>query len=299
VDVSRRAQTQADDFLSGAGATRVPAFGDGIPAVAKRSRKTPRFKGGHSNKKSVGEPTRTTDGTRGSRIASSASGLGHPTTWRPPKTRSLPDTVARLAAGLARGARNAGFPSHYRTIRAGDFTGSQAFDIVARTSTGITTWGLRPYRFGGHHWVKLSTGPTLTGPVWDESSHYDTIRLGDIIGHGPQALIIRGVFGVRTFTWQHGTFQRPTPYGHFPAFPDSETRAYAEVSRLLLGREGDFRKLTYGSPTEAITEATLGDYRARLAERCTPVGANSDPVAEGVEVQHVRARLPARCERHC
>jgi hypothetical protein len=187
-------------------------------------------------------------------------------------------------------ARGFDSPSHYRTIRAGDFTGSQAFDIVARTSTGITTWGLRPYRFGGHHWVKLSTGPTLTGPVWDESSHYDTIRLGDIIGHGPQALIVRGVFGVRTFTWQHGTFQRPTPYGHFPAFPDSETRAYAEVSRLLLGREGDFRKLTYGSPTEAITEATLGDYRARLAERCTPVGANS---AAGGPPRYIDCRPPA------
>ena len=34
-------------------------------------------------------------------------------------------------------------PSQYRTIQAGDVTGSRSFDIVARTSTGITTWQLR------------------------------------------------------------------------------------------------------------------------------------------------------------
>jgi len=161
-------------------------------------------------------------------------------------------------------------PSRYRTIRVGDVTGSGAFDIVARTSTGITTWGLRRNR--QDTWAKLSTGPALTGPVWDNPSHYDTIRLGDITGHG-RALVARGVFGVRTFTWHDGAFGRPQRYGHFPAFPESETRAYAEVSRLLLGREGDFRKLTYASPNEAITEATLNDYRNRLAERCTPVTA--------------------------
>ena len=164
-------------------------------------------------------------------------------------------------------------PSRYRTIRAGDVTGIRAFDIVARTSSGITTWGLRQSPSGADHWAKLSDGPALTGPVWDQASHYDTIGLGDITGGGRSALIARGVFGVRTFTWQHSAFKRPQAYGHFPAFPDSETRAYAEVSRLLLGREGDFRKLTYASPSEAITEATLNDYRTRLAERCTPLAA--------------------------
>lgn len=64
---------------------------------------------------------------------------------------------------------------------------------MARTSTGITTWELRH-----GEWVKLSTGPALRGPVWDDPSHYDTIRLGDITGDGRSALIARGVFGVRT-----------------------------------------------------------------------------------------------------
>jgi hypothetical protein len=166
-------------------------------------------------------------------------------------------------------------PNQYRTIRVGDVAGGGAFafDIVARTSTGITTWGLRKDNVHPYFWVKLSTGPALTGPVWDQASHYDTIRLGDITGDGRAALVARGVFGVRTFTWHGGAFGRPQPYAHFPAFTGSETRAYAEVSRLLLGREGDFRKLTYASPSEAITEATLNDYRARLAERCTPLVA--------------------------
>jgi hypothetical protein len=189
---------------------------------------------------------------------------------KPPKVGLLATAPPLHALSDANGFDR---PSQYRAIWAGDITGSGKLDVVARTSTGITTWELRKTESGAEHWVKLSDGPALTGPVWDDPSHYDTIRLGDITGHGPEALVARGVFGVRTFTWRDGAFRRPLPYGHFPAFSGAEAPAYAEVSRLLLGREGDFRKLTYASPNEAITEATLNDYRARLAERCTPLAA--------------------------
>jgi hypothetical protein len=181
-------------------------------------------------------------------------------------------------------------PSQYRTIRAGSITGGGSLDVLARTSTGITMWGLRQTESGAEHWVKLSTGPGLAGPVWDQASHYDTIRLGDITGHGPEALVARGVFGVRTFTWRDGAFRRPLPYGDFPAFSGADAAAYAEVTRLLLGREGDFRRLTYASPNEAITEATLNDYRARLAERCTPLAAKR---AAGGPPQYADCRPPA------
>ena len=154
----------------------------------------------------------------------------------------------------------------YRTIRVGEVTGDGALDVVARTAAGITVWELR-----AGSWVRLSTGPALTGPVWENRSHYDTIGLGDITGNGRAALVARGVFGIRTFTWHNGSFRRPLLYGDFPPFAGDEATAYEEVSRLLLGRDGDFRKLTYASPHEAITEATLNDYRARLAERCTPL----------------------------
>jgi hypothetical protein len=160
-------------------------------------------------------------------------------------------------------------PSQYRTIRAGDVTGHGRLDVVARTATGIAVWELKDGA-----WRRLSSGPALTGSVWeDHASHFDTIRLGDITGHGNAALVARGVFGIRTFTWHDGAYRRPHPYGHFAAFEGSEAAAYAEVARLLLGREGSFRTLTYASPHEAITEATLNDYRARLAERCVPLAA--------------------------
>ena len=171
-------------------------------------------------------------------------------------------------------------PSHYRTIRTGDVTGAGAFDVLARTKTGITMWGLRQTKSGTDHWAKLSDGPALTGPVWDQANHYDTISVGDISGHGRAALVARGVFGMRTFSWHGAAFGRPHRYGEFPAFAGDEASAYAEVSRLLLGREGDFRKLTYASPNEAITEAALNDYRSRLAERCTPLAAKRKPAAK-------------------
>ena len=160
-------------------------------------------------------------------------------------------------------------PSRYRTILAGDVTGRGELDVVARTAEGIAVWERRD-----GSWARLpASGPALTGPVWEDPSHYDKIRLGEVTGDGRAALLARGVFGVRTFIWHHGAFGRPQPYGHFPGFAGSEAGAYAEVARLLLGRADDFRRLTYASPHEAITEATLNDYRARLAERCTPLAA--------------------------
>jgi hypothetical protein len=171
-------------------------------------------------------------------------------------------------------------PSQYRTIRTGDITGAGAFNVVARTRTGIEMWGLVRL-FGVYLWAKLSDGPALTGPVWDQASHYDTIGVGDISGHGRAALIARGVFGVRTFSWHGGAFGRPHRYGEFPAFAGhAEANAYAEVSRLLLGHGGDFRKLTYASPNHGITEGELNDYRSRLAERCTPLAAKRKPAAK-------------------
>ena len=191
-------------------------------------------------------------------------------------------TWARPVNALGDLTDRAGFdsPSQYRTIRTGEVTSAGAFDVVARTRTGITTWGLRRDPQFGYDFTKLSDGPALTGPAWDDPSHYDTIGLGDITGHGTEALVVRGVFGIRTFVWHGGAFGRPHRYGEFPAFPDTETRAYAEVSQLLLHRVGDFRKLTYASPNEAITEGELNDYRSRLAERCTPLAAKRKPAAK-------------------
>jgi hypothetical protein len=183
----------------------------------------------------------------------------------------------------------AGFdkPSQYRTIRTGDLTGHHALDVVARTRAGITAWELN---YAQLKWVKLSTGPNLTGPVWDDPSHYETIRLGDITGDGRAALVVRGVFGIRTFAWQDGAFRRPRPYGDFPAFTGNDTAAYAEVSKLLLGHAGDFRKETYASPQQAITEATLNDYRNRLAERCTPAFAT---IVLGAPPRYTDCKPPA------
>jgi hypothetical protein len=111
VDVSRRApRRRADDFVAGLARRECLRLATASLPSPNAAGRPPRFKGGHSNKKSLGEPTRTTTPRRGSRMASSASGLGHPTTWRPPKTRSLQDTVARLAADSARGSRDGVFP---------------------------------------------------------------------------------------------------------------------------------------------------------------------------------------------
>jgi hypothetical protein len=162
-------------------------------------------------------------------------------------------------------------PSQYRTIRTGVLTQYGSFDVVARTAAGIVAWTLDIPTL---RWTKLSTGPTLTGPLWEDPSHYDTIRLADIRGTGRSALVVRGVYGVRTFVWEDGSFRRPRPYGDFPGFHGKEAAAYAEVANLLLGHAGNFRKETYASPTGEITEATLLGYERRLSERCTPVSAS-------------------------
>ena len=102
--------------------------------------------------------------------------------------------------------------------------------------------------------------------------------------------------GERELEVTRGTaFARPHRYGEFPAFAGhDEASAYAEVSRLVLGREGDFRKLTYASPNQGITEGALNDYRSRLAERCTPLAAKRKPAAKHKPAAKRRVGGPPR-----
>ena len=55
--------------------------------------------------------------------------------------------------------------------------------------------------------------------------------------------------------------------------PSRATRPSASTAlgRFLLGRTADFRKETYASPNNSITEAALDRYHGFLTERCTPV----------------------------
>ena len=147
-------------------------------------------------------------------------------------------------------------PSHYRTIRTGDVTGAGAFDVLARTKTGITMWGLRQTKSGTDHWAKLSDGPALTGPVWDQASHYDTIGVGDISGHGRAALVARGVFGVRTFSWHGTAFGRPHRYGEFPAFAGERSDCLREGLTTGLGPRGRLSQAH-------LREPEPGDHRER------------------------------------
>src|SRR5262249_22535198 len=118
---------------------------------------------------------------------------------------------------------------------------------------------------------------------WAKPAHYETIHTGDVDGDGSAELLARGVFGMRTFTWDPNanTFQRPRPYGDYPAFTsDAEKKAYSALGELLLGRAADFRLATYASPSETISEATLLSYRTRLAERCQPVALRAGGLPE-------------------
>jgi hypothetical protein len=166
-------------------------------------------------------------------------------------------------------------PEYYETIRVASLDGGKQAMVLARSRDGIQVW-----RLSGGTWTQLAkNAPQLVDDPWAQPQHYRTIRTGDIDGSGRSALLARGVYGMRTFTWnqQTGSFERPVPYAQFPAFTgDDQAAAYTALGKFLLGRDTDFRKATYANPSESITEATLDRYRTQLSDRCTPLSAAVD-----------------------
>jgi hypothetical protein len=190
-----------------------------------------------------------------------------------------PNGWSAVGPALANLSDASGFdqPQYYRTIQTADLGGNGGADLIARTGAGISV-----YEWNGatRAWTTLSSNAlALSDPVWARPEYYDTIHTGDLTGKGPADLIARGPFGIRTFQWDatKKAFVRPLPYGDFPAFTGDEATAYAALGQFLLGRTADFRKETYASPSNAITEATLDRYRSLLAERCTPLVAAQGP----------------------
>ena len=163
--------------------------------------------------------------------------------------------------------------SRYATMDAADLDGAGPEEVLARAADGISVW--RRSAPGGA-WTRLSAAsPALADDPWSKAQHYETIQTVEADATAGEELIGRGPYGVRTFAYatEPAGFTRPQPFGEFPAFAGEEAKAYAALGRLLLNRDTDFRKATYASPAESITEGTLDRYRTQLAERCDVVAA--------------------------
>jgi hypothetical protein len=169
---------------------------------------------------------------------------------------------------------NAGWnkPQYYKTIQTADLAGNEKAELLARGGKGIAVYQWKGPTGG---WSELSDHAlALADPLWEKPQYYETIHTGDITGDGQAELIARGPYGIRTFRWDPAkrAFVRPLPYGDFPRFSGAQQDAYRALGRFLLGRPvDDFRKETYATPSNSITEATLDRYRSLLAERCEPV----------------------------
>ena len=171
-------------------------------------------------------------------------------------------------------------PQYYKTIQTADLAGNGKAELLARNGKGIIVYQWKGPKDG---WIALSDHAlALSDPLWEKPQYYETIHTGDITGDGHAELIARGPYGVRTFAWDAAkrAFVRPLPYGDFPSFSGAEQAAYRALGQFLLGRPvDDFRKETYATPSNSITEATLDRYRSLLTERCEPAvfGSGSGP----------------------
>ena len=198
-------------------------------------------------------------------IARGRAGV-HTYTWEQAGWRQLGPTLTALSD-------QAGFnqAQYYWTIRGADLNGDGKDELLALNANGMAVYQWNGPQSG---WTQLSANaalavrPSVVEPL---------VLLHDPDGRGDRErralLLARGPFGVRTFSWDPAsrTFVRPMPYGTFPPFSGDEAVAYTALGRFLLGRTADFRKETYASPNNSITEAALDRYRGLLTERCTPV----------------------------
>ena len=113
---------------------------------------------------------------------------------------------------------------YYATIQPADINGDGADELLIRSAKGIDTW----------HWVGTEWGglgsatPALSDDNWANAQNFMTIQNGDIDGDGADELVARGLYGVRTWSWNELTanaWDHPTAYGFTPFTGDQSTAA--------------------------------------------------------------------------
>lgn len=146
---------------------------------------------------------------------------------------------------------------YYSTIQSGDFNGDGKAELLARSSTAIES-----HSWGGSDWTTIETNdPALSDDHWKDAGNYSTIQMGDVDGDGDDDLVARGLYGVRTWSFNAVTenaWDNPVAYGFTP-FTGDQLTAYDYVNSFLTLAVGETLRGQYATDAN-----TLSSYQTCL-----------------------------------
>lgn len=149
-------------------------------------------------------------------------------------------------------------PGYYLTIQSADIDGEKGDELLIRNGSGMLAYKWDPTSKVLDRIV--SDNPKLTDDYWADGDNYLTIQTGDVDGDGAADLIARGVYGIRTWSYNKGTkaWDYPAKYG-FDVFTGEEATAYDYINSYLTLAAGLTIRGQYTTDT-----TTLKNYQTCL-----------------------------------
>ncbi|HNP59272.1 MAG TPA: VCBS repeat-containing protein [Nitrospirales bacterium] len=124
-------------------------------------------------------------------------------------------------------------PGYYLTIQSADIDGEKGDELLIRNASGMLAYKWNPTSKLLDRIV--SDNPKLADDYWADGDNYLTIQTGDVDGDGAADLIARGVYGIRTWSYNKVTakaWDYPAKYG-LKVFTGDETIAYDYINSYL------------------------------------------------------------------
>ena len=138
-----------------------------------------------------------------------------------------------------------------RQSRLATFNGDGAAELLARSSTAVDS-----YAWNGTGWTSIeTTAPKLSDKHWKDAGNYSTIQMGDIDGDGDDDLVARGLYGVRTWSFNQQTandWDSPVAYGFTP-FTGDQLAAYGYINRFLKLADGETLRGQYATDANNLS----------------------------------------------
>lgn len=165
--------------------------------------------------------------------------------------------------------------SYYLTIQTADIDGNGSAELLGRGATGIVTfiWDEAQLKFLPD---SPTEAPSLANDPYNRESLYGTIQTGDLDGNGSAELVVRGLYGMRAWSWNGTTWTKPAG-GTYPPFADEQADAYTAISDVVgVAAAGGVRD-TYNDPTNSLTNENYLNYRSLITPLCTGDLGTSPP----------------------
>jgi hypothetical protein len=149
-------------------------------------------------------------------------------------------------------------PGYYLTIQSADIDGEKGDELLIRNASGMLAYKWNPTSKLLDRIV--SDNPKLADDYWADGDNYLTIQTGDVDGDGADDLIARGVYGIRTWSYNKETtaWDYPAKYG-LKVFTGDETIAYDYINSYLTLAAGLTIRGQYTTDT-----TTLKNYQTCL-----------------------------------